>query len=87
MAETKRQHRATFARDRKKGGYLVRVEGPHCTAFAGRTVPVTLKDGRENDAELDALIWSGSDTETGKPIALYSMVPSVPRGEQEEMPF
>jgi hypothetical protein len=82
-----RKHRATFARDKRKGGYLVRVEGPNCTAFAGREVPVTLKNGDENVAMLDGLIWSGNDEETGKPIALYSMVPTVPGDEQEEIPF
>ena len=83
----KRTHRATYGRDKRKGGYLVRVEGPHCTAFAGRKVPVTLKNGGETEAELDALIWSGKDQETGVPVAMYSMVPKPPVTEQQEIPF
>lgn len=82
MAETKRQHRATYARDKRKGGYLVRVSGPNAAAFAGREVPVTKKSGEEDKETLDALIWTGNDNETGEPVALYSFV-ARPREEQE----
>lgn len=82
-----RQHRATYARDNRKGGYIIRVSGPHAGAFAGRTVPVTRKDGSESDEVLQDLIWSGPDKESGEPVALYSFVPR-PRDEDiEELPF
>jgi len=82
----KRQHKATYARDKRKGGYLVRVEGPHAADFAGRDVPVTRMDNSENVESLDALIWSGNDETTGKPIALYSFIPK-PREELAEQQF
>ena len=45
MAEApKRSHKATYARDKRKGGYLIRVIGPNAAAFAGREVPVIRKD-------------------------------------------
>lgn len=68
----KRQHKATYATDKRKGGYLVRVQGPNANAFAGRKVPVTRKDDSEDIEELERLIWSGKDEETGQPCALYS---------------
>ncbi len=68
----KRAHRATFSTDKRKGGYLVRVEGPRAEAFAGRAVPVTRKNGQESMEQLDKLIWTGLDEESGKPVALYS---------------
>lgn len=80
------QHKATYARDKKKGGYLVRVIGPHAAAFAGRKVPVTRKDDTQETETLDALIWSGNDDETGKPCALYSFV-AKPKEEMPEVPF
>lgn len=86
MADTatqKRSHKATYARDKRKGGYLIRVTGPHADRFAGREVPVTTKDDNEHQEMLIALIWSGADTETGKPVALYSFA-SRPRDEKTE---
>lgn len=77
----KRLHKATYARDKKKGGYLVRVIGPHADAFAGRDVPVVTRDDRENIETLDKIIWSGTDTGTedmpgtGQPAALYTFKP------------
>jgi hypothetical protein len=71
---SKRAHRATYAKDKRKGGYLVRVAGPHSNMFAGREVPVTMKDGTEQKEKLDGLIWSGKDKETGEPVTLYSFV-------------
>lgn len=65
-------HKATYARDKRKGGYLVRVQGPHAAAFAGRKVPVTLMSGSVQEEELTGLIWSGKDNETGQPVALYN---------------
>ena len=86
MAETKRTHRATYARDKRNGGYLIRVEGPHSNAFAGRDVPVTRRDYSESPEKLDALIWSGTDEETDKPVSLYTFVPK-PKEELDEIPF
>jgi hypothetical protein len=84
MAEkTERQHRATYARDRKKGGYLVRVEGPYANRFSARKVPVTRKDTTEHEEELDQLIWSGKDKETGKPVALYTFIPQGADTEED----
>jgi len=74
----KARHVATYATDKRKGGYLVRVEGPDAAMFAGREVPVTVRSGTEHYEELDRLIWSGTDAETGKPVALYSFL-SKPR--------
>lgn len=82
----KTAHRATYARDKKKGGYLVRVEGPHAAKFAGREVPVTRKDGSSDPETLDGLIWSGIDEESGKPVALYSFV-AKPKEQDDEIPF
>jgi hypothetical protein len=78
----KRQHKATYARDKKSGGYLIRVEGPHASAFAGKIVPVVRRDDSENSEALDTLIWAGKDEETGKPVALYRFV-QKPRHDVE----
>ena len=81
-----RQHKATYSTDKKKGGYLVRVEGPNAAAFAGRQVPVTTKsDNAEHIEKLVRLLWSGTDKESGKPVALYTFE-SKPR-EGTEIPF
>jgi hypothetical protein len=81
-----RSHRATYARDKQKGGYIIRVEGPSAGKFAGKVVPVTKKNGDEDMEHLDALIWSGVDDETGKPVSLYSFKPK-PREEEDVIPF
>ena len=81
----KRLHRATYSRDKKKGGYLVRIEGPTAERFAGRQVPVTTKNGTEHVEKLEKLLWSGVDAESGKPVALYTFE-SKP-AEIEELPF
>ena len=78
----KRAHRATYSTDKKKGGYLVRVEGPHSNAFAKRDVPVTLKNGTEQTERLQKLIWTGKDQETGVPVSLYTFE-AKPREEVE----
>lgn len=78
-----RKHKATYARDKRKGGYIIRVAGPFADRFAGRTVPVTRQDNSESDEELDALIWSGTDEKTGVPVALYSFK-ARPREELED---
>jgi hypothetical protein len=82
-----RQHKATYARDKRKGGYLIRVAGPNAGRFAGREVPVTMKDDTEHTEKLTGLIWAGIDTETGAPVALYSFE-AKPREEiADDLPF
>lgn len=70
VAPAQRSHKATYARDKRKGGYLIRIEGPHSAKFAGRAVPVTMKDNSEHNEDLDTLVWSG--TQDGKNVALYT---------------
>jgi hypothetical protein len=70
----KRQHKATYATDKKNGGYLIRVEGPNSNAFSGKIVPVVKRDDSESAEALDRLIWTGKDAETGKLVSLYSFV-------------
>jgi hypothetical protein len=85
MADDKTQrraHKATYARDNKKGGYLIRVEGPHASKFAGKDVPVTRMDNSESIEKLTRMIWAGTDKETGKPVALYGFEPK-PQVEEE----
>lgn len=79
----KRAHRATYATDKRKGGYLIRVAGPHANAFAGREVPVTTKSGDEHNEKLERLIWSGVDQESGENVALYAFE-SKPRDESDQ---
>lgn len=84
-------HRATYARDKKKGGYLIRVAGPTAGAFAGRTVPVSTLDGDTHPEQLVKLIWTGIDTgeyggTKGEPIALYTFA-SQPREPEAEAEF
>lgn len=81
-----RSHKATYATDKRKGGYLVRVIGPRASEFAGREVPVTRKDDSEDLETLDRLIWSGNDDETGKPVGLYTFK-AKPREEKKAVEF
>ncbi len=84
--EKKRSHKATYSRDKKKGGYLIRVVGPHASEFIGREVPVTRNDGTESVETLTRLIHSGVDdggviaADKGKNYALYQFEPK-PREE------
>ena len=87
----KHLHKATYARDKKKGGYLVRVAGPTAGAFAGREVPVTLLDGTEHPEKLVKLIWTGADTgeyggKAGEPVGLYTFA-ARPRAESDAAEF
>lgn len=79
-------HRATYARDKKTGGYLVRVQGPHANAFAGREVPVETKDKSIHTEKLTKLVWAGNDTGEVSgyigPAALYNFE-SKPRDQTE----
>lgn len=81
-ATPKRSHKATYATDKKKGGYLVRVAGPHAPDFAGREVPVTRRDGTEGLEMLEKVIWTGKDQESGETVALYKFA-SKPRDMDE----
>lgn len=72
--QQKRAHRATYASDKKKGGYLIRVAGPNSNLFAGREVPVTTIKGAEHNEQLTKLIWTGTDKETGEPVSLYTFL-------------
>jgi chaperone required for assembly of F1-ATPase len=85
-APRKRLHRATYATDKRNGGYLIRVTGPTPNVFAGRTVPVTTKAQTEHLEELLRLVWSGADKETGEMVALYTFK-SKPREPQAEVEF
>lgn len=85
-SKPKRLHRATYSADKKKGGYLVRVEGPNAERFAGREVPVTMKSGDEHSEKLIRLIWTGNDKETGAKVALYSFE-SRPREDESQLEF
>lgn len=82
----KRQHRATYATDKKQGGYLIRVAGPSSNMFAGRDVPVTMKNGEEHTEKLTRLIWTGKDQESGENVSLYKFE-SKPRDLDNEIPF
>ena len=84
MAE--RKHRATYATDKRAGGYLIRVIGPHAEVFSGREVPVNTRGGDEHTEKLIRLVWTGKDPETGEKVALYKFE-SRPREEQDEIPF
>lgn len=84
-APVKRKHRATYATDKKNGGYLIRVVGPYPERFAGKEVPVNTRAGAEHSEKLTRLIWTGKDLETGEAVALYKFEPK-PR-EREDLEF
>lgn len=68
---SERNHKATYASDKRNGGYLIRVEGPNANMFTDREVPVTRRDGTENMETLGGVIWTGKDDDSGLPVALY----------------
>jgi len=43
-AKAKRTHKASYATDKKKGGYLIRVVGPYAERFAGRTLSIVNRE-------------------------------------------
>jgi hypothetical protein len=67
-----RKHRATYASDKRKGGYNIRVVGPNADAFVGRTIPVTTKSNEEHEETLIRLFWTGIDKDSGEKVALYT---------------
>lgn len=83
----KARHKATFARDKMTGGYLVRVNGPQANMFAGREVPVQNMAGEVKKETLERLVWTGVDDGSfdkawaGQPVALYTFV----RKEKEKI--
>lgn len=81
-----RKHRATYATDKRAGGYLVRVVGPNAEVFTGREVPVTTRANTEHVEKLTRLVWTGADKETGEKVALYRFE-SRPREAVDEVPF
>ena len=85
MSTEKRRHRATYATDKKKGGYLIRVSGPDAERFAGREIPVVTKANEEHMEKLVRLLWTGADGETGDKVALYTFE-AKPREALEEGP-
>jgi hypothetical protein len=86
-AASKRLHKATYASNKREGGYLIRVQGPTAGAFASREVPVTRRDGTESTEKLTSLIWTGIDDETGEKVALYHFE-ARPRDEVvDDLPF
>lgn len=84
--EKKRLHRATYAADKRNGGYLIRVAGPYAEKFASREVPVSLRSGNEQKETLVRLVWAGADERTSEKVALYTFAPK-PREEQNEVQF
>jgi hypothetical protein len=80
--KSKRHHRATFATDKRKGGYLIRVAGPYSDRFVGREIPVTLKSGEERNEKLTKLVWSGKDKESGELVTLYQFEAKPVQEEQ-----
>jgi hypothetical protein len=76
-AKSGRKHRATYARDKRTGGYLVRIAGPYPERFGNREVPVTMQNGEEHFERLTSLVWTGitpADSKFGNPgerVALY----------------
>lgn len=80
----KRQHKATYARDKRDGGWNIRVQGPSANKFAGRDVPVTRFDLTEGTETLDTLLWFGKDKDTGENVALYSFTPKPKEEPQIE---
>lgn len=82
----KRLHRATYSSDKRNGGYLVRIVGPNAEKFAGREVPVTMKNGDEHTEKLERLIWTGKDNDTGDKCSLYKFV-AKPKEKPEEATF
>jgi len=82
-----RKHKATYATDKRAGGYLIRVAGPNAEVFAGREVPVNTRDGQEHMEKLIRLIWTGHDLETNEKVALYKFESRPRAGSQDDIPF
>lgn len=81
------KHKATYATDKRKGGYIIRVQGPYPEKFAGREVPVTMKSGESHPERLVRLIWTGTDPESGERVSLYTFESRPRETEQIDLPF
>lgn len=68
---------ATFQRNKRGNGWIVRVVGPHSEAFSYKSIPVTMKDGSTKMVELTNVIWSGY-TDDDEEISLYGIVYAPP---------
>lgn len=86
-SKPQRAHKATYSRDKRKGGYLIRVEGPNAARFSGREVPVTRMDNSESVEKLANLIWVGTDQKTGKPVALYAFEQKPKQDDPDDFLF
>jgi len=76
MAEKKkRDHKASFCKDKRHGGYNIWVAGPMANRFAGREVPVTMSNGDEKMITLKDVQWTGQDPKTGEFAAVYDFQP------------
>lgn len=80
-------HKATYATDKRKGGYLVRVAGPYPEKFIGREVPVLQKSGEIHNEKLIRLIWTGADAENGGLVALYAFESRPREDAVDDLPF
>jgi len=78
-------HVATYAADKRKGGWLVRVAGPRPDMFSGRIIPVTRRDRSIGDESLERVVWTGKDEDTGENVALYKFAPKPQ--SLDEIPF
>lgn len=86
------QHAAAYSRDKRNGGYIVRIHGPYANRFAGREVPVKTSAGEVTMERLTTLLHTGIDegkynaSLKGVPYALYAFE-ARPKAQQEEIPF
>lgn len=80
-------HKATYAKDKYRGGYIIRVQGPNANRFAGRVVPVEQKNGDVNNEKLEDLIWTGKDDDSGQPVSLYNFEAKPKNENVEDLPF
>jgi len=83
-ADGKTLHKATYATDLRKGGYLIRLTGPTPDRFVGRTIPVQRRDGSQTQETLEKIVWTGKDEENGEAVALYKF---LPKPIDDEIPF
>ncbi len=81
-----RNHRASYAKDKMKGGYNIRVVGPSALKMGHRWLPVTRVDGSENMEFTMDIVYSGKDDDTGQPLALFTMW-KAPKETEDEIPF
>jgi hypothetical protein len=87
-----RLHKATYSKDKRTGGYNIRVSGPNASKFAGREVPVTVTSGGEHPEKLLKLLWAGIEKTSefggkiGEPVALYSFE-SKPKEPEPDAAF